>query len=144
MKFLNVLRMSLVVVASVAVLAACGGGGPVGSSISIAITEPAETTNVSVATSIIVTITDPDDIGITEPASWSDFFTLHAAGSEVNLCSDDNIVFDSANTPQTITCNPGILAEYVQYATSISGLTDANGNRIDPAALAFTTGAPMP
>lgn len=120
----------------------CGSStGNVGSSISLAITTPATTTDVSPVTQIVVTITDNDNVGLTVPSSWSDVLDLHLVGTTTNLCTNSNITYDTAVTPNTLTCSPDMLADGSQYALTISGLNDADGLRIDPASMAFQTGS---
>ena len=126
-------RMLFVLLTSALILSSCGSGEPVGSSISIYITEPATTSDVSVSTSVIATIDDPEEIGLTMPATWGDVFTLRAIGSETNLCESYQVEMP------TVTCNHAGLQVSTQYTISVSGVADANGNRIDPAALAFQT-----
>ena len=124
-------------------LPACGGSlEQAGSSISISIASPATTSNVDVTSDMVVEISDPDDVGISVPASWSSVFRLREVGSEENICTDDLIVYDAGAEPQTVTCSPGVLGPMTQYALSISGMTDSAGARIDPASLAFATGTP--
>lgn len=117
----------------------CGSSTSVGSSISLDITTPAATMDVSPVTEIIITITDNDAVGITVPSSWADVLDLHLVGTDTNLCTDANITYDTGVTPNTVVCAPGILADLSQYSLTISGLTDADGLRIDPASLAFQT-----
>lgn len=115
--------------------ASCGGGESVGSSVSVDITSPESTTDVPVTTQIIATITDTEGVGITQPANWGDVFTLREVGSDTNICTGYTV------TTETITCLTE-LSYATQYALTVSGLTDANGNRIDPSSLAFQTVLP--
>lgn len=125
-------------IATSLLISSCGDTTSIGSSISISITTPSATTNVSITSSMVVAVSDPNAVGITTPSSWSSVFSLKAVGSTTNLCSDSLIIYNSA--AKTITCTPNAMADMTQYSLSISGLTDASGNRIDPASMAFQTG----
>ncbi len=121
---------------------ACGSGSvtPSDSSITATISTPENTTNVAVNTDIVVTLTDDDSVGITEPESWATVFTLKATDSATNLCTGYSYVAETKLITCTLTEN---LAANTEYSAVLSGLTDANNKTIADASKTFTTAAAL-
>lgn len=135
------LSAACLVCAVIAMSGGCGGAATEGGGTSIVVVTLSPTDGslgVLPSTTVTASFADPNlsdasDL-ITAPSDWGSVFTLtKSGGAGTNFCPSASITF----ADHTATCSPGGLTAG-EYTAAVSGITDADGLTIAPAAAVFS------